>query len=179
MTRSPIELSWTANNLACTLIWVLWGCEDKIGTGDAGAKIWPGLKMNGGVRQRQDGEERQLLQVRQVHPRLVQQHGTNGWRWHWDLPPGEVSRDLPITVSPFSKFQSQQSSLDFDLQRCERGYHVFYFLITHVVDLHELCQLSDNIYGKKNCLTIWLCLMIWLCLTIDFVWQYDVTWRDR
>ena len=31
---------------------------------------------------------------------------------------------------------------------CERGYHVFYFLITHVVDLHESCQLSDNIYGK-------------------------------
>ena len=25
---------------------------------------------------------------------------------------------------------------------------MFYFLITHVVDLHELCQLSDNIYGK-------------------------------
>merc|ERR1711953_1469982 len=27
----------------------------------------------------------------------------------------------------------------------ERGYHVFYFLITHVVDLHELCQLTDDI----------------------------------
>ena len=36
------------------------------------------------------------------------------------------------------------------MQRCERGYHVFYFLITHVVDLHELCQLSDNIYGKDS-----------------------------
>ena len=36
--------------------------------------------------------------------------------------------------------------------RCERGYHVFYFLITHVVDLHELCQLTDNIYGKKTLL---------------------------
>ena len=33
---------------------------------------------------------------------------------------------------------------------CERGYHVFYFLITHVVDLHESCQLSDNIYGKDS-----------------------------
>ena len=34
-----------------------------------------------------------------------------------------------------------------ELYRCERGYHVFYFLITHVVDLHESCQLSDNIFG--------------------------------
>ena len=34
--------------------------------------------------------------------------------------------------------------------RCERGYHVFYFLITHVVDLHELCQLTDNIYGVEQ-----------------------------
>ena len=38
----------------------------------------------------------------------------------------------------------------YELQRCERGYHVFYFLITHVVDLHESCQLSDNIYGKDS-----------------------------
>merc|ERR1719151_291008 len=34
---------------------------------------------------------------------------------------------------------------------CERGYHVFYFLITHVVDLHESCQLSDNIYDYPSC----------------------------
>jgi len=34
---------------------------------------------------------------------------------------------------------------------CERGYHVFYFLITHVVDLHELCQLTDNIYDYPSC----------------------------
>ena len=27
---------------------------------------------------------------------------------------------------------------------------MFYFLITHVVDLHESCQLSDNIYGKDS-----------------------------
>ena len=25
---------------------------------------------------------------------------------------------------------------------------MFYFLITHVVDLHESCQLTDNIYGE-------------------------------
>merc|ERR1711981_1376833 len=34
---------------------------------------------------------------------------------------------------------------------CERGYHVFYFLITHVVDLHESCQLTDNIYDYPSC----------------------------
>ena len=28
----------------------------------------------------------------------------------------------------------------------ERSYHIFYFLITHAVDLHEACLLSDNIY---------------------------------
>lgn len=28
----------------------------------------------------------------------------------------------------------------------ERSYHIFYFLITHAVDLHEVCLLSDNIY---------------------------------
>ena len=34
----------------------------------------------GGIRQRQDGQERQLLPVRQVHPCVVQQHGSYGWR---------------------------------------------------------------------------------------------------
>ena len=29
---------------------------------------------------------------------------------------------------------------------CERDYHIFYFLITHEVDMHETCLLSDNIY---------------------------------
>ena len=29
---------------------------------------------------------------------------------------------------------------------CERDYHIFYFMITHEVDLHEACKLSDNIY---------------------------------
>ena len=28
----------------------------------------------------------------------------------------------------------------------ERSYHIFYFMITHEVDLHESCLLSDNIY---------------------------------
>merc|ERR1711936_638590 len=28
----------------------------------------------------------------------------------------------------------------------ERSYHIFYFMITHVVDLHEVCGLSDNIH---------------------------------
>ena len=28
----------------------------------------------------------------------------------------------------------------------ERSYHIFYFLITHEIDLHEICGLSDNIY---------------------------------
>ena len=29
---------------------------------------------------------------------------------------------------------------------CERSYHIFYFMITHEVDLHEVAGLSDNIY---------------------------------
>ena len=29
---------------------------------------------------------------------------------------------------------------------CERSYHIFYFMITHEVDLHEIAGLSDNIY---------------------------------
>ena len=29
---------------------------------------------------------------------------------------------------------------------CERSYHIFYFMITHKVDLHEACLLSDNIF---------------------------------
>ena len=29
---------------------------------------------------------------------------------------------------------------------CERSYHIFYFMITHEVDLHESCLLSDNIF---------------------------------
>ena len=28
----------------------------------------------------------------------------------------------------------------------ERCYHIFYFLITHKVDLHEYCKLTDDIY---------------------------------
>ena len=28
----------------------------------------------------------------------------------------------------------------------ERCYHIFYFMITHKVDLHESCMLSDDIY---------------------------------
>ena len=28
---------------------------------------------------------------------------------------------------------------------------MFYFLITHVVDLHESCQLTDNIYDYPSC----------------------------
>ena len=28
----------------------------------------------------------------------------------------------------------------------ERSYHIFYFMITHQIDLHESCKLSDNIY---------------------------------
>ena len=28
----------------------------------------------------------------------------------------------------------------------ERSYHIFYFLQTHKVDLHESCQISDDIY---------------------------------
>jgi len=28
----------------------------------------------------------------------------------------------------------------------ERSYHIFYFMITHEVDLHEECKLSDNIF---------------------------------
>ena len=28
----------------------------------------------------------------------------------------------------------------------ERSYHIFYFMITHEVDLHESCKLTDNIY---------------------------------
>ena len=28
----------------------------------------------------------------------------------------------------------------------ERSYHIFYFMITHQVDLHEACKLTDNIY---------------------------------
>merc|ERR1712241_1182579 len=28
---------------------------------------------------------------------------------------------------------------------CERSYHIFYFMITHKVDLHESCLLSDDI----------------------------------
>ena len=34
---------------------------------------------------------------------------------------------------------------------CERGYHIFYFLITHEVDLHEACLLSDNIHDYPSC----------------------------
>ena len=34
---------------------------------------------------------------------------------------------------------------------CERGYHIFYFLITHCVDLHETCLLSDNIFDYPSC----------------------------
>ena len=34
---------------------------------------------------------------------------------------------------------------------CERGYHIFYFLITHVVDLHTTCLLTDNIYDYPSC----------------------------
>jgi myosin heavy subunit len=34
---------------------------------------------------------------------------------------------------------------------CERGYHIFYFLITHVVDLHEACFFTDNIYDYPLC----------------------------
>ena len=29
----------------------------------------------------------------------------------------------------------------------ERSYHIFYFLITHEVDLHEVCHLGDDIYA--------------------------------
>ena len=29
---------------------------------------------------------------------------------------------------------------------CERSYHIFYFMITHTVDLHEEAGLSDNIF---------------------------------
>merc|ERR1719489_405753 len=29
---------------------------------------------------------------------------------------------------------------------CERDYHIFYFLITHEIDMHETCKLTDNIY---------------------------------
>ena len=29
---------------------------------------------------------------------------------------------------------------------CERSYHIFYFMITHEIDLHESAGLSDNIY---------------------------------
>ena len=29
---------------------------------------------------------------------------------------------------------------------CERDYHIFYFLISHEIDLHESTKLSDNIY---------------------------------
>ena len=28
----------------------------------------------------------------------------------------------------------------------ERCYHIFYFMITHKVDLHEYCHLTDDIY---------------------------------
>ena len=28
----------------------------------------------------------------------------------------------------------------------ERSYHIFYFLITHKIDLHTSCLLSDDIY---------------------------------
>jgi len=34
---------------------------------------------------------------------------------------------------------------------CERGYHIFYFLITHVVDLHDSCQLTDSIFDYPSC----------------------------
>jgi len=30
---------------------------------------------------------------------------------------------------------------------CERSYHIFYFLITHYIDLHEACALGDDIYA--------------------------------
>ena len=30
----------------------------------------------------------------------------------------------------------------------ERGYHIFYFLMTHVVDLHETCHLSDDVSNQ-------------------------------
>jgi len=33
---------------------------------------------------------------------------------------------------------------------CERGYHIFYFLITHVVDLHGPCKLSDDIHDYPS-----------------------------
>ena len=29
---------------------------------------------------------------------------------------------------------------------CERSYHIFYFMITHTIDLHEAALLSDNIF---------------------------------
>ena len=28
----------------------------------------------------------------------------------------------------------------------ERSYHIFYFMITHKVDLHDTCKLTDDIY---------------------------------
>ena len=28
----------------------------------------------------------------------------------------------------------------------ERCYHIFYFMLTHKVDLHESCRLSDDVY---------------------------------
>ena len=33
---------------------------------------------------------------------------------------------------------------------CERSYHIFYFMVTHVVDLHEEALLSDNIYDYPS-----------------------------